>query len=314
MKYGPAPTAGVRPASSPFFKPGVGPIPKPGPKPMKSPIEIPGMKQQAPAAPQTVSSSIYQSIREHAVSILAQSGNPLSFDGLYDKMAAAGCPLPAEKPKVIVRKVLCNSPDVFTVTNKGLYTINENYKSGTPSLNTDSVAQSAQPVMPINPPQPQPQAAPVAMPPPAQVQPPAQTIQAVQPPQPIIQYSEATTPPPMPVPLPVETPAPVVAQPAIPQAPTTSITSSHEIPPPMDTTVKRILTSSGQGSIRERATTAILNAGRPLSADEVFDKLKTDGQPLPQHTPREVIKTVLNNKSLFRVVDNGRYQPITEQA
>jgi len=79
----------------------------------------------------------------------------------------------------------------------------------------------------------------------------------------------------------------------------------------LDSSAKRALTSSGAGSIRERATSAILSIGRPLSLDEVLDKLKTDGQPLPPHNPKEILKTVLNNKNLFRLTDS-KYMPIAD--
>ena len=421
---------GSKPAGSPFFKPGVGPIPKPGQKPLKSPITIPGMKQQAPAAPQTVSSANYQTIREHAVTALTQSGKPLTFDGLFDKMISGGCPMPAEKPKVLVRKVLCNSPDVFSVTNKGLYTINENYApggtaTGMPPVNPSAPTQQMQqPVVPatmsqpVYQPQPVPQMEPVPVATPQQpmpMSPPTQPAQpAVQqpapppvaPPQPAPVVPPPPQPPPPPAPEPVLAPPPppppapvpepvkqapppeplptVVATPvasataqptpvkAIPVAAPTPVivhqkkhtvhTTNHKpvevqpapalakpatvppprrtavVPPPrrtekvqpapaiygtgandmedsvegLDTTARRALTSSGQGSIRERATSAILNAGRPLSLEEVFDKLKTDGNALPQHNAKDVVKTVLNNKSLFKVVDNGRYLPISD--
>ena len=84
------------------------------------------------------------------------------------------------------------------------------------------------------------------------------------------------------------------------------------MPPQIDTATRKAMTSSGQGSIRERATSAIVTAGRPLSLDEVMDKIKSDGYPLPLHNPKEVLKTVLNNKNLFQLVENGRYFPLRD--
>jgi hypothetical protein len=83
--------------------------------------------------------------------------------------------------------------------------------------------------------------------------------------------------------------------------------------PQLDTRARRALTSSGQGSIRERATAAIIKAGRPLSMEEVYDKLKVDGNPLPQHNAKDIIKNILNNKAIFKTVANGRYVPIIDQ-
>ena len=70
-------------------------------------------------------------------------------------------------------------------------------------------------------------------------------------------------------------------------------------------------TSSGQGSIRERANTVILKTGKPLTLDEIFEKMKADGYPLPAQNPKEVIKIVLTNKVLFKF-ENNRYFPIKE--
>jgi len=120
-----------KPGASPFFKAGVGPIAKPGPKTPQGQGVLKGMKQAT--INQNVSAVNYQTMREYAISVLTQIGKPLSFDALFDKMAGAGCPMPADKPKVVVRKVLCNSPYVFTVNNKGLYTLNENYVPPAPA-------------------------------------------------------------------------------------------------------------------------------------------------------------------------------------
>ncbi len=405
MSASPGKAGGGKPAGSPFFKPGLGPIPKPGQKSLKSPIAIPGMKQPAPATPQTVSSANYQTIREHAVSALMQAGKPLTFDGLFDKMVAGGCPMPADKPKVIVRKVLCNSPDVFSVTNKGLYTINESYVPEAPQAGpVEQAAMPGQPVqmpIPTQPVIPLPVAQPVAAPQPVipaeapapqpvtpvgppvsqPVTPAPQPVPAQQPaqtaaPDPKQKVPTASEPQPAPVKQPepsptliaqkpqsasipahktaapakqvVQTAKPVTAKviPAAAPVHVAEIQKKHTVPPPsvvprpptvppprrtekeqpastpiddldasmasLDTTARRALTSSGQGSIRERATSAILTAGRPLSLEEVLDKLKCDGNPLPQHNAKDIVKTVLNNKSLFKAVDNGKYLPISD--
>jgi len=318
-------------ASSPFFKPGAGPIPKPGgQKTFQSPIAIPGMKQGAPQAAQSVSSSSYQKIREYAVSALSQAGKPLTFDKLFEKISVAGCPLPSDKPKVVVRKVLCNSPDVFSVTNKGLYTIVEGYVPQAPVPAKQPVQEM--PAAPVMQPAPQPvYQQPVQ---PVIAMQPAMPVQQVAPPQPmmpspqpiiqqqpIIQKPDPTAQPSAPAP--VQPPQPVIqAHPAkaapepAPVPPRKPAVPAMPPPPapPLDTVTRKAITSSGTGSIRERATTVIMKADRPLSLDEIFEKMKVDGFPLPPHNAKDIVKTVLNNRNLFQFVENGRYLPVKEQA
>jgi len=64
------------------------------------------------------------------------------------------------------------------------------------------------------------------------------------------------------------------------------------------------------GSIRERITVAIAKARRPLTFEEIYAALETDGYQMPPRNPQEVIRRVLENPELFTKDGNNRYIPL----
>ncbi|MBA4386492.1 MAG: hypothetical protein C0404_00845 [Verrucomicrobia bacterium] len=70
--------------------------------------------------PVTARTSGPKSLKDAIVEILSGTDKPLSFEKIYERLEASGFPLPAEKPKLMVRQVLFNRA-VFTVTTTGMF-------------------------------------------------------------------------------------------------------------------------------------------------------------------------------------------------
>lgn len=58
--------------------------------------------------------------------VLTEAGKPMDFEKIYAQMESSGKPLPSDKPKLVVRKILYGS-DIFESSGKGLFLI----KAGT---------------------------------------------------------------------------------------------------------------------------------------------------------------------------------------
>lgn len=74
-----------------------------------------------------------------------------------------------------------------------------------------------------------------------------------------------------------------------------------------ETEVPRVETT---GSIRERIAVAITKAKRPLTFEEIYAALETDGYQMPPRNPQDVIRRVLENPELFSKDGNNRYIPL----
>lgn len=81
----------------------------------------------------------------------------------------------------------------------------------------------------------------------------------------------------------------------------------YAVEPASETEMPRLETT---GSIRERIATAIAKAQRPLSFEEIYAALETDGYQMPPRNPQDVVRRVLENPELFTKDGNNRYIPL----
>jgi len=94
---------------------------------LKSPSFLPELKPcqdavKAPAAPAVpvVDAAGLSPLESAIIKVMTEKGLPMGFDAIYAALEKSGAPLPADKPKLVVRKILFNARR-FNTLKGGLY-------------------------------------------------------------------------------------------------------------------------------------------------------------------------------------------------
>lgn len=106
------PAPGPLAPAIPVLKP---PSPLPDLKPCQDAVKAPAALA-TPAADAAGLSSLESAI----IKVMTEKGLPMGFDAIYAALEKSGAPLPADKPKLVVRKILFNARR-FNTLKGGLY-------------------------------------------------------------------------------------------------------------------------------------------------------------------------------------------------
>jgi hypothetical protein len=79
-------------------------------------------EETKPPEPIAVASGTLTALRSAAEAVLTQAAKPLSFNAIYTKLSELGAALPADKPMLVLRKILSDRT-MFSVTSGGLYAL-----------------------------------------------------------------------------------------------------------------------------------------------------------------------------------------------
>ena len=60
-------------------------------------------------------------LKDHIVDVLAKAGKPLPFEEVFKRLEDGQCPLPKDKPKLVVRQILYNK--AFFLATHGAFSL-----------------------------------------------------------------------------------------------------------------------------------------------------------------------------------------------
>jgi hypothetical protein len=84
-------------------------------------VAAPVAAPSAPPAPAAEGGAAAVALRDHIMRVLRQATVPLDFEAVFKKLEESGAPLPGEKPKLLLRRLLYDK-NVFNVVG-GKFTI-----------------------------------------------------------------------------------------------------------------------------------------------------------------------------------------------
>jgi len=168
----PAPAQPVKQAAAPARPAAPAQVAARPVRPAATPAPAPA---EAELQPVKVDGSITSNVRQMIVTILAEAAKPMPFNSIYAKLQASGIELPAEKPMLVVRKLLHNK-ELFDVVKGGMFQLHAEEDAASLTQAAPAAAPSPAPAEPA-PAAPQPAAPAPALP----VQPAAAPAPAAQP-------------------------------------------------------------------------------------------------------------------------------------
>lgn len=164
----PMPTVYTQPAPQPA--PGMPtpiPIAQPGPMPVAPPVPAPQPTdtpeqegpEEAPPPVATLPSTPAQpdaswTIKDRIINILAYSEDGMTFPKLYAALEEDGCPMPRQKPKLVIRKALYNKT-YFDILKGGVFLLAEGVAPPAPASSPASGTEAVPIPEPVPEPEPE---------------------------------------------------------------------------------------------------------------------------------------------------------------